>query len=79
MYILYLGLEPLCELHGDVHVGQTEGHVVHGVVVDRPRDLVPDHVLAAVLLRQRHGARARARLAARCGPETDAQTWIWYI
>ena len=49
--ILYLGLEPLCELHGDVHVGQAERHVVHGVVVDRARDLVTYHVLPAILLR----------------------------
>ena len=60
----YLRLKPLSELHGDVHVGQTHGDVVHGVVVDRPRDLVPDHVLAPVLLRQGHGAWAGTRLAA---------------
>ena len=58
----YLGLEPLGELHGDVHVCQTQRDVVHGVVVHRPCDLVADHVLAAILLRQRHGAGPGARL-----------------
>ena len=71
----YLGLEPLCELHGDVHVGQAERHVVHGVVVHSSRDLVTYHVLPAVLLRQRHRARPRTRLASGRGPETDTQTW----
>ena len=36
----YLWLEPLGELHGDVHVGETEGRVVQAVVVNSPTDLV---------------------------------------
>ena len=60
-----LGLEPLCELHGDVHVGQTEARVVQAVTVHCPTDFIsvkktlnemnlnitsPDHVLPPILL-----------------------------
>ena len=45
-----LGLEPLGQLHRHVHVGQTEGEVEQGVAVRRLNPLVPDHVLATVLL-----------------------------
>ena len=38
----YLGLEPLGELHSNVHVGETEGRVVETVIVHSPTDLVPD-------------------------------------
>ena len=40
--ILYLGLEPLCELHGDVHVGQTEGCVVQAIIVHCPTDFISE-------------------------------------
>ena len=35
-----LRLEPLSELHGDVHVGEAQGRVVQAVVVNSPTDLV---------------------------------------
>ena len=38
---VYLGLEPLSELHGDVHVCQAEGGVVQRVAVHTAADLVP--------------------------------------
>ena len=38
----YLRLEPLCELHGDVHVGQTEGCVVQAVIVHSPTDFISE-------------------------------------
>ena len=38
----HLWLEPLSELHGDVHVCQAEGGVVQGVAVHTPTDLVPE-------------------------------------
>ena len=44
-----LRLEPLSELHGDVHVGQTEESVVKTVAVDGLTDLIPDHVLSPIL------------------------------
>ena len=39
---VYLGLEPLSELHGDVHVSQAEGGVVQRVAVHATTDLVPE-------------------------------------
>ena len=38
----YLRLEPLCELHGDVHVGQTEGCVVQTVIVHSPTNFISE-------------------------------------
>ena len=68
-----LGLEPLCQLHGDVHVGQTEESVVETVAVDGPTDLVPDHVLAPLLLSQGQRAGARAGLAAGGWPAANTE------
>ena len=73
---VYLGLEPLSELHGDVHVGQTESAVVHAVAVHRLADLVPDHVLAALLLGQADGGGPGAGLAPGGGPAADAQPGV---
>ena len=58
-----LGLEPLGELHGDVHVGETEESVVNTVAVHGLTDLVPDHVLSSLLLGQGQRAGSWARLA----------------
>ena len=41
---VYLGLEPLSELHGDVHVGQTEGCVVQAVIVHSPTDFISEKI-----------------------------------
>ena len=68
-----LRLEPLSELHGDVHVGQTEESVVDTVAVHGLTDLVPDHVLPSLLLGQRQRAGARARLAPGGWPAADAE------
>ena len=38
----YLWLEPLGELHGDVHVGQTEARVVQAVIVHCPTDFISE-------------------------------------
>ena len=68
-----LGLEPLGELHGDVHVSQAEESVVDTVAVDGPADLVPDHALPALLLGEGQSAGARAGLAPGGWPAADTE------
>ena len=71
-----LWLEPLGELHGDVHVGEAEAGVVQTVAVHGATHLVPDHVLAALLLGQADGAGPGAGLAPGGGPAADAQPGV---
>ena len=73
---VYLGLEPLSELHGDVHVGETEESVVNTVAVHGLTDLVPDHVLPSLLLSQGHRARSRAGLAPGGWPAADTEAGV---
>ena len=71
-----LRLEPLSELHGDVHVGQAEESVVDTVAVHGLADLVPDHVLPALLLGEGQGAGTRAGLAPGSWPAADTKAGI---
>ena len=69
----YLGLEPLGELHGDVHVCQAHGHVEERVVVHSATDLIPDHVLTSILFRESECSGSRTWFSARCWSAADAQ------
>ena len=71
-----LRLEPLSELHGDVHVGETEESVVHTVAVHGLTDLVPDHVLPSLLLGQGQRAGSWARLAPGGWPAADTEAGV---